>query len=67
MSCVVLGWLLCKAQLPMVFLGPEDIEEGMNVRVEAQLPDSIVTLVPKDVEHPSLWYSPAAAHERDGD
>jgi len=67
MSCVVLGWLLCKAQLPMVFLGSEDIEDGMNVRVEAQLPDSIVTLVPKDIEHPSLWYSPAAAHEHNGE
>jgi hypothetical protein len=66
-SCVVLGWLLCKAQLPMVFLGPEDIEAGMNVRVEAQLPETVVTLVAKDADRPSLWYSPTAAHERDGE
>jgi hypothetical protein len=67
MSCVVLGWLLCGAELPMVFLGPEDIVEGTNVRVEAQLPDSIVTLLPQDAGRPSLWYSPTAAHERDGE
>jgi hypothetical protein len=67
MGCVVLGWLLCKAQLPMVFLGPEDIEDARNVRVEAQLPETVVTLVPKDAEHPSLWYSPTAAQERDGE
>jgi hypothetical protein len=67
MGCVVLGWLLCKAQLPMVFLGPEDIEDARNVRVEAQLPETVVTLLPKNAEHPSLWYYPAAAHERDGE
>jgi hypothetical protein len=67
MSCVVLGWLVCEAELPLVFLGPEDIEDARNVRVEAQLPETTVTLVPKDDSRPSLWYSPTAAHERGGE
>jgi len=59
--CLCCGMVFLGLPSTLVFLGPEDLSSAENVRVEAQVPSTHRTLVPKDPAQPGLWFSPAAA------
>ena len=55
------------AVLPIVFLSPDDLVEARGIRIEPQQPLETRTLVLKDAQRPSLWYSPSAAYDQNGE
>jgi len=61
------AFVAAHAALPMLFLSPDDLVDARGVRIEVQQPIETRTLVPKDDQRPSLWYSPSAAYAENGE
>lgn len=60
MSAIVAVCLLAAADLPLVFLSPDDIESAAAVHVNAQIPEKGFVLLFNN-HQPDLWYAPVAA------